>query len=177
LQQAPKKRQQKNARDLFNKISFITALGVAQADLSGVSRARLLHYAHRLQHRRPKRLRTLGEVTRTLEVASFLHVSLSEATDTVVHLAGKATSDIMSRALAHVKQTQAATLADYQALLQKIFAMVQGPTLKPEVLQAKLQAMAREWAPRFYPNRASAVRAQLSEPQPAVRKLLRQLTT
>jgi hypothetical protein len=177
LQQAPKKRQQKNARDLFNKISFITALGVAQADLCGVSRARLLHYAHRLQHRRPKRLRTLGEVTRTLEVASFLHVSLSEATDTVVHLAGKATSDIMSRALAHVKQAQAATLVDYQSLLQKIFAMAQHPTLTPEVLQAKLQAMAQEWAPRFYPNRASAVRAQLSEPQPAVRKLLRQLTT
>ena len=177
LQQAPKKRQQKNTGDLFNKISFITAFGVAHADLSTVSRARLQHYAHRLQHRRPKRLRTLGEVTRTLEIVSFLHVSLSEATDTVVHLAGKATSDVMSRALANVKQTQATTLADYQALLHKIFAMAQDPTPKAVVVQTKLQAMAREWAPRFYPNRASAVRARLSEPQPAVRKLLRQLTT
>lgn len=66
LQQAPKKRAQKNARALFSKIACLTALGVSQADLSGIPRSQLLHYARRLQHRRPSRLRTLNEVTRTL---------------------------------------------------------------------------------------------------------------
>ena len=177
LQQAPKKRAPKNARELFDKISFITALGVAQADLSGVSRARLQHYARRLQHRRPSRLRTLGEVTRTLETVSFLHIALSEASDTVVQLAGKATSDVMSRALEAVKRAQAATLADCQAMLHKIFALAQDEKLEAETVRTKLLAMAREWAPRVYPSRAAAIRAQLAEPQPPVRTWVRQLTT
>ncbi|MGH7121970.1 MAG: DUF4158 domain-containing protein, partial [Acetobacteraceae bacterium] len=176
LQRAPKKRAQKNARDLFSKITYLTALGVAQADLSGVPRARLQHYAQRLQHRRPSRVRTLGEVTRTLETVSFLHVSLSQATDTAVQLAGKATSDVMSRALENVKQAQTATLVAYRGILQKIFGLAQNPTLEDEALRTQLQAIAREWSPRLYPSRASAVRARLSEPQPAVRALLRQLT-
>lgn len=73
LQQTPKKPAQKDARALFSKIAYLTALGVPQAELSGIPRSQ--HYARRLQHRRPSRLRTLGEVTRTLKMVLFLNVS------------------------------------------------------------------------------------------------------
>src|ERR1700731_196540 len=95
LQCAPKRRSQKNLRSLFQKIAYLTQLGVADIELREVPLERLQIYA--------RQLRKLTEITRTLQLVSFLRVTLSAAADAVLQLAGKLTSDILSEATEDVR--------------------------------------------------------------------------
>ena len=51
--------------------------------LRDVPMERLKSYARQLQHKRPSRFRKLTEITRTLQLVSFLRVTLSYAADAV----------------------------------------------------------------------------------------------
>ena len=75
LQLAPKRKSQKKLRDLFQKIQYLTHLGVADIDLSGIPMQRLQFYGRRLHLNRPTRFRKLAEVTRTLQLVSFLRIT------------------------------------------------------------------------------------------------------
>jgi TnpA family transposase len=175
LQRAPQRKSQKSLRDLFKKIQYLTSLGVADVDLSGVSMERLRIYARRLQVKRPSRFRTLTEVTRTLQVVSFLRVTLNDVADSVLQLAGKVTSDVVSLATRGVRQSEGATLVDYRKILQTIFGLVEHSTLSADVLRARLREMAKDVGPQIHPSHAAAVRSRLTDATPAVRSLLRQL--
>src|SRR5271165_3943357 len=61
LQSAPKRRSQKNLRNLFQKIAYLTGLGVADIELRDVPMERLKIYARQLQLKRPSRFRKLAE--------------------------------------------------------------------------------------------------------------------
>jgi TnpA family transposase len=175
LQEAPKRRQISNLNELFDKIEYLTELGVADLQLPGVPQDRMHTYALDLQHRRPARLRRLTDVTRTLELVCFLRVALTRTTDAVVHLSGKKAFDIMSQAKKQVVKTEALTLAEYRQVLRGIFNLADDPDLDAEALRARLRGIAHEFAPRAFPNRSAAVRAQVVEKTGAGRTLLRQL--
>jgi integrase len=112
LQSAPKRKSQKTLRNLFKKIEYLTKLGVAEIELPEVPMERLQIYARQLQHKRPARFRRLSDSTRTLQLVSFLRVTLSDAADAVLQLAGKVTSDLVSEATEDVKQAEGARPAD-----------------------------------------------------------------
>jgi hypothetical protein len=59
LQSAPKRKSQKTLRNLFQKIEYLTTLGVADIELRDVPMERLQIYARQLQHKRPARFRRL----------------------------------------------------------------------------------------------------------------------
>jgi hypothetical protein len=70
---------------------------------------RLKIYARQLQHKRPSRFRKLTEITRTLQLVSFLRVTLSDAADATLQLAGKLTSDVVSQATEAVRRAEGAS--------------------------------------------------------------------
>ena len=109
LQTAPKRRSQKSLRNLFRKIEYLTELGVADIELREVPMERLKIYARQLQHKRPSRFRKLTEITRTLQLVSFLRVTLSDAADATLQLAGKLTSDVVSQATEAVRRAEGAS--------------------------------------------------------------------
>lgn len=176
LQQAPKRRQISNLNDLFEKIGYLAQLGVADLALVGVPQDRMNAYALDLQQRRPARLRRLVEVTRTLELVCFLRVTMARTLDVVVHLCGKKHSDIISQAKKQVVKNEALTLADYRHVLRDIFDLADDPKLDAEALREQLRGMAHDLAPRVFPNRSAAVRAQAIEKAGAARTVLRHLT-
>jgi hypothetical protein len=176
LQSAPKRKSQKSLRNLFQKIEYLTTLGIADIALPDVPMESLQIYARQLQHKRPGRFRRLTDSTRTLQLVSFLRVTLSDAADAVLQLAGKATSDLVSQATEDVRQAEATTLVDYRRMLLDIFELVEDSTISAESLRAKLREMSVKVATQIHPTRAAAVRARLTEKIPAVRSLLRAMT-
>lgn len=175
LQQAPKKRQANNLKILFDKVKWLTDLGVGDLQLTDVPQDRMHSYALKLQHRRPARLRRLIDVTRTLELVCFLRVTLGRVADAVVHLSGKKASDILSAAKTRVIKTEAATLSDYRRMLRDIFDLAEDPDLDAEALRQELRAKVKDFAPHVFPNRSAAVRAEVVEKAGSIRPLLRQL--
>jgi len=176
LQTAPKRRSQKNLRGLFQKIEYLTQLGVADIELRDIPMERLQIYARQLQHKRPSRFRKLTEITRTLQLVSFLRVALSEAADAVLQLAGKLTSDIVSDATEQVKRAEGAILIDYRKMLLEIFGLAEEVKVSAESLQTTLRKTSAELQAKIHPTRAAAVRARLTDKIPAVRSLLRAMT-
>ena len=173
LQNAPKRRSQKSLRNLFQKIAYLTTLGVADIEVRDVPMERLQIYARQLQHKRPSRFRKLTESTRTLQLVSFLRVTLSDTADAVLQLAGKLTSDVVSQATEGVRRAEGATLVDYRKILRDIFDLVEDSTVSAESLRTKLREMSGKVATQLHPTRAAAVRARLTEKIPTVRPLLR----
>ena len=176
LQTAPKRRSQKNLRGLFQKIEYLTQLGVADIELRDIPMERLQIYARQLQHKRPSRFRMLTEITRTLQLVSFLKVTLSAAADAVLQLAGKLTSDIVSDATEQVKRAEGAILIDYRKILLEIFGLAEDVKVSAESLQTTLRKMSAQLQAKIHPTRAAAVRARLTDKIPAVRSLLRAMT-
>ncbi len=176
LQEAPRRRSQKYLRGLFQKIEYLTQLGVSDIELREVAMERLQSYARQLRHKRPSRFRKLTEITRTLQLVSFLRVTLSEAADAVLQLAGKLTSDIVSNATEHVKRTEGAMLIDYRKVLLEILTLVEDETVSAESLQTTLRKMSGQLKAKIHPTRAAAVRARFTDKIPAVRSLLRAMT-
>jgi TnpA family transposase len=172
LQSAPKRRSQKSLRNLFQKIAYLTTLGVADIEIRDVPMERLQIYARQLHHKRPSRFRKLAESTRTLQLVSFLRVTLSDAADAVLQLARKLTSDVVSQATEEVRRAEGATLVDYRKILREIFDLVEDSTISAESLRTKLRGMSGKMATQIHPTRAAAVRARLTEKIPAVRSLL-----
>ena len=175
LQQAPKRRQIGNLKDLFDKVNWLTDLGVGELQLTDVPQDRMQSYALSLQHRRPARLRRLIDVTRTLELVCFLRVTLGRVVDAVVHLSGKKVSDITSSAKKQVIKAEALTLGDYRRMLRDIFDLAEDTKLDAEALRRTLRDKVKDFAPHVFPNRSAAVRAEMVETTGAVRTLLRQL--
>jgi Domain of unknown function (DUF4158) len=173
LQSAPRRKSQKTLRDLFQKIAYLTTLGVAEIELSGVPMERLQIYARQLQHKRPSRFRKLAESSRTLQLVSFLRVTLGNAADSVLQLAGKITSDVVSQATQEVRRAEGSTLVDYRKILRDIFDLVEDSTVSSESLRTRLREMSGKVAAQIQPTHAAAVRARLTEKIPAVRPLLR----
>ena len=176
LQAAPKRRSQKNLRGLFQKIEYLTQLGVATIELREIPMERLQIYARQLQHKRASRFRNLAEITRTLQLVSFLRVTLSEAADAVLQLAGKLTSDIVSDASDKVKSAEGAMLIDYRKILIEIFGLADNEEISAESLQTTLRKMSKHLQKNIHPTRAAAIRARLTDKIPAVRSLLRAIT-
>jgi TnpA family transposase len=176
LQTSPKRRSQKNLRGLFQKIEYLTQLGVADIELRDIPMERLQIYARQLQHKRPSRFRMLTEITRTLQLVSFLRVTLSAAADAVLQLAGKLTSDIVSDATEQVKRAEGAILIDYRKILLEIFGLAEDVKVSAESLQTTLRKMSAQLQAKIHPTRAAAVRARLTDKIPAVRSLLRAMT-
>jgi hypothetical protein len=85
----------------------------------------------------------ISESTRTLQSVSFLRVTLGDAADAVLQLAGKLTSDVVSQATEAVKRGEGATLIDYRRILREVFDLVEDPTITAESLRAKLRLGVR----------------------------------
>jgi TnpA family transposase len=173
LQSAPKRKSQKTLRNLFQKIEYLTRLGIADIELPEVPMERLQIYARQLQLKRPARFRRLSNSTRTLQLVSFLRVSLSDAADAVLQLAGKVTSDLVSKATEDVRRAEGTTLVDYRKMLLDIFGLADDATISAESLRTNIREMSVKVATQIYPTRAAAVRARLTEKIPAVRSLSR----
>jgi hypothetical protein len=169
LQSAPKRRSQKNLRNLFQKIAYLTGLGVADIELRDVPMERLQIYARQLQLKRPSRFRKLAEITRTLQLVSFLRITLSEAADAVLQLARKLTSDIVSEATEDVRRAEGAMLVDYRNILLEIFGLVEDETVSAESLRTTLRQMSGQLQIQIHPTRAAAVRERLTEKIPTTR--------
>lgn len=177
LQSAPKRRSPKNVAAMFEKVDFLTALGIAAVELPGVSIQRLQDYARLMQQRSPRSFKRLKPVSQILQLVSFLKVSLSQTSDAVIQLTGKMTSDIYSRALQNVKKTDAVTIVSYREALTNVFSMANDDKMEPDALRAKILELQKSLGEKVFPNTASAVRAELVEQNQnkSIRPLLKRL--
>lgn len=175
LQQAPKKRGQKNLLDLGDKIEWLNSQGVDKLDLSTVPHERLCAYARDFQHRRPSKVKVLREVNLALQMVSFLKIALAEAHDVMVQLIGKKTSDLVSHASQTVQKNEATEIASYRSALRDILSLANDAKVEAEDRLTQIRTIGDSLGVTMFPSRAAAVRSQLTEKNPAVRKLLKEL--
>ncbi|MFC4253110.1 Tn3 family transposase [Sinimarinibacterium flocculans] len=177
LQQAPRRRSQKNLKVMFEKVEYLKELGVAELKLESIPIERLRDFALSMQHRSPSQFKRLAPVTQALLLVSFLKVTLYQATDTIIQLSGKMTSDVVSSATQKVKKSEAKTLLTYRQALSSIFEFNNDDSMSAEELRKKIREIQNMFGATLFPSLASAVRAQLTESNPKVRPLLRSLST
>jgi len=177
LQSAPKKRSPKNMAAIFEKIDFLTGLGIAAIELPGVSLQRLQDYARLMQQRSPRSFKRLKPVSQILQLVSFLKVSLSQISDMAIQLTGKMTSDICSRALANVKKGDATTIVSYRGALTNIFDMANDEKVEPDALRTKILELQKTFGETVFPSRLAAVRSELVDQNQnkSIRPLLKRL--
>lgn len=175
LQKMPGRRGPKQLKKVTDKIELLKEFGLADVDLSKIPQERLTSYARTVQHYRPARFREMSEMTRAIHMVAFLRVVLGTATDMVVEMAAKATSDIYSHALAAVKRREPTTIIEYRGIIEKLCNLILESDLSNPEHQTLLQDAARSYAPEVVPNRSAAVRTELAAGHPQVRTMLKQL--
>ena len=160
LQTPPKRRAPSTMATVLEKIAFLRGLGVHKYDLSELRLERRRGYARRLRGRNPARLRKLKNPQQTLEVVSFLNVTLLELTDVVLAQADMHGAKVLRLAKKKVKDSQATQV---QALLDK-FSVIEGIVAEEEITAQQLRARIRAVLPTWAQARsfASAVRWQQS---------------
>ena len=176
LQKSPKRRSPNNLKAIFEKIDFLTELGVNKIKLEGVPTERLQDYSRSMQHRSPSRFKRLAPVTQALQLISFLKLSLSQATDTVIQLSGKVASDTVSRAHEKVKKADAAAVMTFREALTQIFDLANNQELDAEAVRKKIVEIHGSFGVQVFPTRSAAVRSELSDSAKNVRPLLRRLS-
>lgn len=142
LQQSPKRRSHKNLKELAAKIEYLNDMGIDRLDLSGIPSERLAAYARDFQHRKPSRVKVLQKVNLALQMVTFLKFTLAEATDTLIHLVGKKTSDLVSNARRKVQVKEAVEVVSYRSILKNIFTMVEDMTVDAENLRASIREIS-----------------------------------
>lgn len=175
LQSAPRRRSPKNVASIFEKIDFLTSLGIHAVELPGVSSQRLQDYARLMQQRSPRSFKRLKLESQILQLVSFLKVSLSQASDAAIQLTGKMTSDIVSRAAQNVKKADATTVVSYREALTAIFGMANNEKLEATALREKILEFQQTFGDKVFPTRAAAVRSELVDQNKSIRPLLKRL--
>jgi len=120
-------------------------------------------------------VRQLEEPRRTLEVVSFLRLTLLQTTDIVIALAGQQMLDIWRRARQKVRDRHGHTAAQLTQCLREVRRVVHDPGLSARAARQRLQELLQSLNVLTFPSQAAEVRWTLSEDARRVRPLLRNL--
>jgi len=175
LQQPPRRRSIHALRERMERIEFLKTLGVATLDLGAVAIEKLRAHASQLRAIRPVKYRELRDPARTVRLVCFLKLALMQASDAAILLASRQTSKLVRHAYERARLLEAESTVSQQEMVEKIFVMVDDPTLSDATFRKQIRALkAGHQGPRFR-TRAAAARWLLSEPHPALRALLHEL--
>jgi len=133
--------------------------------------------ARRMRRRRPSRFADLREPRRTLEVVCFLRMALLRTTDAILHMTRQRTADLMREARDEAVSQDARNALTYREAVQAIRAFVEDTALDAESARDKIRYVLAQLQPKAYESRAAAVRDRLLDKGPAIRALLRSVTT
>ncbi len=175
LRKAPKRRAKKNLDEIFERIDHIKSMGIADIELPAMSIERMRSYAREARQRSPSRFLRLSEVSQTLQAVCFLRVTLAEAADVVVHLAGKKYSDLHSKASNNVKSAKVQAVGDYRLALSNVFQLAHDESLTIDDLRKRIGEIEKTFGDEFYPSHEAEVRAELIKKTTDVRPLLKKL--
>ncbi|MGE3345891.1 MAG: Tn3 family transposase [Ramlibacter sp.] len=123
------------------KVTFLKALAVHEWDLSGIPAARLQAYAQAVTNRPPFDTERLGDDTRDLEIACFLHATLLELTDMAADIAGRRVCDFIRHATARVQGKQARCAQDLRREREQIQAVLYDEGRSAQQIVAELRAL------------------------------------
>jgi TnpA family transposase len=157
------------------KVLYLLTLGFDAYPLPMLRLEHLHAYARRLRRRVPTRVRQLEEPRRTLEVVSFLRLTLLQTTDIIIALAGKQMLDIWRRARQKVRDRHGHTAAQLTQCLREVRRVVHDPGLSARAARQRLQELLQSLNVLTFPSQAAEVRWTLSEDARRVRPLLRNL--
>src|SRR5262249_40247196 len=120
LQQPPRRRGPQTLETQLAKVLYLLTLGFDAYPLPRLRLEHLQAYARRLRRRAPTRVRQLEEPRRTLEVVSFLRLTLLQTTDIVIALAGQQLLDIWRKARQKVRDRHSHAAAQLTQCLREV---------------------------------------------------------
>ncbi len=116
LGQVPRRQSFPQLRDQFEKIRYLTELGVASHALPTISDYTKRHYAQSMTDRPPSISRRIAEPRRSIEMVCFLQTVLYTATDTVLTMTRQHIADLWNagmRTVAKTTEERARTLVSF----------------------------------------------------------------
>lgn len=119
LGSAPHKRSTGALDDAVTKLATLRRLSVPIIALPGISLENLIELSQRCRSRRPSRLKTLREPTRTIELACFLRHALLTINDTILSLCDMRATDLRRQAQELANETERIELREMRALLSR----------------------------------------------------------
>jgi len=140
LQTPPKRRSPSTMATVIAKISYLRSLGVHQYALKEIRLERQRGYARKLRGRRPARLRQLTDPQQTLELVSFLSITLLELTDVVLAQVDMRGAEIARIATEKVKATQLDQVQYLRLCLQEIESIIDQEGLSAKQLRLCLRS-------------------------------------
>lgn len=105
LSQAPRRQSLPQIREQFERIQYLTQLGVAAHAMPSVSDHIKRHYAQSMADRPPAVSKRIATTRRTIEVASYLQTALCTATDRVLAMTRQNVADLWGSGMRAVIQS------------------------------------------------------------------------
>jgi TnpA family transposase len=175
LQQPPRRKSINAIRYRTERVEFLKDLGVDKLDLEPIPIEKVKIYAAEARNIRPAKLRELKEPTRTLRLVCLLKWLLAASTDAAIMLGGRRVTKLMRDAHNKAQELEGKATRPYHATVVEIFEKVDDESLTDEAFRQHVRKLKDQYKPPRYPNRATATRWLLSEPNPEVRALLSEL--
>jgi TnpA family transposase len=158
------------------KISYLKSLGAHEWKLDGITIARQRAYAQALAARPPSASKRRKDDTQTLEIVSFLRVTLLELTDNTLYVASRRISDLVRRAANKTQTLRIKSTAQYREQLVSIKSIIHGDDMTAQQKLDAIDAMVSEDIAATEASQASMVRQVLVEEPVGVRGLLKALS-
>jgi TnpA family transposase len=177
LDQGPKRGIRKGLGEQQQKLQVLRRLGVPAYPLETIALEKQRFYAPRMRRRRPSRFAELREPRRTLELVCFLRMALTRTTDAILHMTRQRTADLVREAQEDALREDARNALTYREAVEAIRTAVEDSTLGAEAVREEVRRVLGALKPKAYASRAAAVRNRLLEKGPAIRSLLKSVTT
>lgn len=177
LDQGPKRGVRKGLGEQQDKLEVLRRLGVPAYPLETIALEKQRFYARRMRRRRPSRVAELREPRRTLELVCFLRMALVRTTDAILHMTRQRTADLVREAREDALREDARNALTYREAVEAIRAAVDDLTLDAEAVRDKIRGVLGELKGKAYASRAAAMRDRLLDRGPAIRSLLKSVTT
>ena len=158
------------------KIAYLKTLGAHEWQLDGITVARQRAYAQSLATRPPSASKRRKDDTQSLEIVSFLRVTLLELTDNTLYVASRRISDLVRRAANKTQTLRLKSAAQFREQLVSIKSIIHGNDLSAQQKLDAIDAMVSEDIAAAEANQASMIRQVLVEEPVGVRPLLKALS-
>ena len=158
------------------KIAYLKSLGAHEWKLDGITIARQRAYAQALAARPPSASKRRKDDTQSLEIVSFLRVTLLELTDSTLYVASRRVSDLVRRAANKTQALRIKSASQYREQLVSIKSVIRDDDMTAQQKLDAIDAMVSEDIAATEASQASMIRQVLVEEPVGVRSLLKALS-
>jgi TnpA family transposase len=168
----PSSRAAKGLAEQIEKVSFLKELGADRLVLPDLPLAGLEHFARRMMSRKPTALASIKDPHRTIEVASFLRLTLLRLTDASLTLLDHQIATQWREARERMEESRAARLRRFRRLLGDLAGLAGDETLDAVELRARLRSLIAPFEPERHATQVAAIRQELGRKSQDLARLL-----